>query len=267
MTGRATLASPVHVDVDAVPLEAFGLRDDRAPFEGTRHAHRFHQLLYAAEGALRLETDDAQWLLPPQRGAWITAGVGHRVSAMHPVALRTVYLSAMLANAPPWPCRVFAVPPLAREMIVHAMRWDHRRDADDALANAYFRALAGLATEWVEATRAFHLPVAKTPELKKATDYVLARLDRELSIEAVARAAATSVRTLTRRFADETQTTFRAFVAAARMLRAMDLLAAHEARVTDVALAVGFSSTSAFTAAFTEFAGETPTAYRARVGR
>jgi AraC-like DNA-binding protein len=52
----------------------------------------------------------------------------------------------------------------------------------------------------------------------------------------------------------------------ARMLRAMALLAAPGQSVQVTSTAVGFDSLSAFTRAFTQFCGETPTTYRKRVG-
>src|SRR5262249_23991830 len=92
------------VDVDAVPLSAFGLEDDCGPLVSERHAHEKHQLLYAAAGTLKLEAEDGQWLLPPQRAAWIRAGVSHRVRALGRVALRTVYLAPPVAFGPESAC-------------------------------------------------------------------------------------------------------------------------------------------------------------------
>jgi AraC-like DNA-binding protein len=83
-----------------------------------------------------------------------------------------------------------------------------------------------------------------------------------MTIATVARAARTSVRTLTRRFTEELRLSFRGYLRAARMLRAMELLAQPGSRVTDVALAVGFASPSAFTAVFSEFFGEPPKDFR-----
>jgi AraC-like DNA-binding protein len=50
------------------------------------------------------------------------------------------------------------------------------------------------------------------------------------------------------------------------MLRAMALLATPGQSVQVTSTAVGFDSLSAFTRAFTQFCGETPTTYRKRVG-
>ena len=59
---------------------------------------------------------------------------------------------------------------------------------------------------------------------------------------------------------------WRAYLLHARMLRAMALLAAPGQSVQETSTAVGFVSLSAFTRAFTQFCGETPTTYRKRVG-
>lgn len=248
--------------MDRVRLPAFALADDLPAFRGEDHRHRVHQILYAALGALHLETDEGTWLLPPQRAAVIAAGVRHRTSATQPVQLRTVYLSPRLL-ALDVRCRVFAASPLAREMILHAMRWGPERPRRDPLAEVYFRTLGGLAATWVAGGRDFHLPTPTSEELRRATAWLLAHV-QDATVARAAKAAHLSVRTLTRRFGEELGTTPRAWLRAARLLRAMDLLARRHARVTEVALAVGFESPSAFTAAFVELTGETPRAYRAR---
>jgi AraC-like DNA-binding protein len=250
------------VDVDAVPLSAFGLEDDYGPLVSERHAHEKHQLLYAAAGTLKLEAEDGQWLLPPQRAAWIRAGVSHRVRALGRVALRTVYLAPPVAFAPESACVVFAAEPLCREMILHAMRWGPDRAADDARARTFFAALGSLAGEWAEARLPFRLPAARSPELEEAMAYALADLGGSPTIEEAAKRAGLSVRSLSRRFADEAQTTWRAFLHQARMMRAMELLGVPGARVTDTAFAVGFESLAAFTRAFEEFTGACPSDFK-----
>jgi transcriptional regulator GlxA family with amidase domain len=185
------------------------------------------------------------------------------VRVVTPVALRTVYLSPRLARGPEGGCRVFEAAPLAREMILYAMRWGPDGDGQDDGARApFFAALAALCEEWCAEALPFRLPGAKTPELARAMEYALDALGESPTLEEAARRAALSERTLARRFADEAQTTWRQFLHHARMLRAMELLAQPGARVTDTALAVGFESFGAFTRAFEAFTGERPRDYR-----
>ncbi len=253
------------LDVDAVPVSAFGLADDLEPFHSDWHQHRRHQILYASGGVIELRVGDRRWLLPPQKAAWITADVLHTASSRTGALLRTVYLDpALVTRGPTWQCRVFAVTPLAREMLLGAMRWGPEGARDEPLATAYFTALGGLAREWAEDDLGLHLPVSRTPELERAMQWALDHLDEPISLEGAARAARSSVRTLARRFEEEAQTTWRAYVQTARMIRAMERLGEPDTRVTDVAFSVGFRSHGAFSEAFRAFVGETPTAYRTR---
>lgn len=268
------------VDIDSVRASGFGLTNELpAHFDSGWHHHGKHQLLYAAEGTLHLDVDRSQWLFPPQRAAWIPAGAPHRVRAERPVALCTAYLAPAIGAARPRggpdpaatpmsdECCVFVVPPVAREMILYGARWGPDRDPDDAVANRFFEALAALCGEWALQTRPWRLPVAQTPALQKAMNHALAHLEQAPALEDAARAAGLSPRTLARRFADEAQTTWRAFLLTARMLRAMELLAENGAQVTATAYAVGFESVGAFSNAFKLFAGESPREYRGKMGR
>jgi AraC-like DNA-binding protein len=254
-----------HVDVDAVASAAFALTEDHGPFASEWHAHRKHQLLYAAKGTLALSVEGQRWILPPQRAAWIRAGTQHAVATKTGIALRTIYLSPSLVREPPSGVKVFAVTALAREMILHAMRWGPDAKTDGT-REAFFRALAALVVEWMESERPLFLPAARTEELARALRWV----DENLAVAAVdgaAAAAHVSVRTLSRRFEEELSTSFRAYLQTARILRALELLARPRASVTTTAYAVGFRSVAAFTTAFRAQSGETPSEYRARVTR
>lgn len=259
MTKRA------HVDVDAVEVEAFGLSDDHDAFSSDWHAHEKHQILYAVEGTMTLTAEGRRWTLPSQRAAWISARTRHLAKSETGAKLRTLYLARSLVPKAPRGVRVFGVTPLAREMILHAMRWGPKRErVIDPPCDAFFRAVATLVGEWLAAEQPYWLPEARSPELGRAMAWINEHLDTATPA-ATARAAHVSVRTLSRRFEEEAKMTFRAYLQAARMMRAMELLALPRASVTTTAYAVGFRSLGAFTTAFTERCGETPSDYRARV--
>lgn len=264
----ATKGAPVQtLDLEGSAASAFSLREDLDAYQMDWHVHGRHQLLYAATGTLHLQVAGATWLLPPQRAAWIGAGVSHRVESHGPVALRTVYLSPKLCQGPGEPCRVFSMSPLGREMVLYAMRWGPDRDPRDRVAERFFAALGALCDEWAREAQPFRLPTAQSPALQKAMEYAIAHLSQPLSMADAARAAGLSERTLARRFAAEANSTWREFVHGARMLRAMELLSVPGTQVTETAGAVGFESLGAFTRAFEEFVGERPRDYRRRATR
>lgn len=93
-------------------------------------------------------------------------------------------------------------------------------------------------------------------------------MDREyaypLDVAEVARAALMSPGHFSRQFRATYGETPYAYLAARRIERAKALLRRHDLSVTEVCMAVGFSSLGSFSARFTQLVGETPTAYRAR---
>ena len=224
-----------------------------------------HYLIYAFTGAFQLEVDRIRWLLPPQRAAWVAAHVPFQLSAERPGTTSSVLFAESAIPRPAFDCRVFAISTLAREMLSYAVRWGLDRDEQDTTADTFFRALATVCSELAAYPDLFWLPCAQSPELRQALDYTLAHLSDKPTFAEVARAAHVSERTLARRFVTETGMIWSQFAHRARMLRAMELLAAPDSTVIEVVDAVGFLSVSAFNHAFRAFTGETPSSYRKRV--
>jgi AraC-like DNA-binding protein len=254
------------IDLDAVLHPAFSLCEDMLDVKTDWHSHGHDQLLYAAEGMLHLVVEDAQWLLPPQRAAWIPAGTLHRVTA-RAAELATVYFEQDFLPGSLKQTRVFDITALGRELMLYARRYGPERLERDPAAERLFFVLGELGLEWAAAARPWRLPVARSGSLQQAMSFALERLDEPIGMEDAAKAAGVSVRTLARRFVDETGMSWRQFLHDARLLKAMDLLSLPGARVTEVAFEVGFESLGAFTVAFERFAGELPRDYRRRFER
>lgn len=260
------------VDVDRARAASFVLDDELLPFTSEWHKHKRHQVLYSRRGALRLQVGGVQWLVPPQRAAWLAAGTPHRVWATTQVSLRTAYLARPLGKGLEG-CRVFELPPLGRELLEYGARWGPEGAGKDRKAAAYFGVLAQLCREWAAQPSRLSLPAAKTEAIERAMRLTLEGIDRRRggeddgergSLAEVARRVGMSTRTLQRQFLAETGSSWRTFSMQARMLRALELLAVPGARVTEVAMRLGFSSFGAFTRAFSRLAGETPRDYARR---
>jgi AraC-like DNA-binding protein len=226
------------------------------------HAHPYHQLIYAASGATQLETAEARYLLPPQRAAWIPAGVRHRtlVSRVEGVSL---YFDPAAVPTGAGRVRILVADALLREMIGHAQRWPRGAAEPAPIAQSYFRTLALLCAEWLESELPLRLPRSEDPAIARAMDQVTAEPGVATLAGATA-AARMSERTFRRRFAATVGMSWQAWLTQARVMAAMTRLG-EGARITDVAAEVGFSSLSAFALAFNKVCGETPSSYRARV--
>lgn len=231
------------------------------------HSHEVHQIEYALHGLVEVETDAAHYLLPPQQAAWIPAGLQHQAVMNPDVKTVAVMFDPEMIQDRADRARIIAVSPLIREMMIYALRWPIDRGQgsaeDDKVSDGFFRTLAHLVTEALDHEAPLSLPTCEHPIVAAAMAYTKEHLD-SVTAEDVSRAVSVSERTLRRMFQDNIGLSWRTYLLNARMMRAMALLTSPEQSVQATATAVGFDSLSAFTRCFTQFSGETPSAYRRR---
>jgi len=220
-----------------------------------------HYLLYATRGALRLTAAGRSWSLPPARAALIQARTPIDIALPQAATTCSALFATDFGPAPPAPLAVFELTPLARELVVACGVYGADA-AWDAHAEALFRALQAVTWRLAEAPSPTFMPVAKSAALARALALTEAELVEPPSFEALAATVALSPRSLARRFADELGMTWREALRRLRLIRAIEALAASDEPVTDIAFAVGYSSLSAFNAAFRDLTGLSPTAYR-----
>jgi AraC-like DNA-binding protein len=152
--------------------------------------------------------------------------------------------------------RVIEITGLLREAIVRAAEWEYAplNDRQQHIAAVILDEIAGSSAD------AFTLPMPNDPRLLRiATALADAPADTR-SLEDWANWAHAAPRTVSRRFVSETGLTFTAWRQRARLVRALELLAAGEP-VTNVAYQLGYDNVSAFIALFRRTFGTTPGRY------
>jgi AraC-like DNA-binding protein len=222
-----------------------------------------HYLLCASAGALRLEAQGQEWLLPPARAALIEAGRPIRVSIPQPVTTASILFDTGFAPVPPAPLTVFDLTPLARALVAECGAWGQSEELLTPYAATLFGALAPLTRRLAERPSPVVVPSGQSAQLRRALKLTAERLTGEVRFEDVAREVGLAPRSLARRFEDEIGMTWRAVVRRMRVLRAIEELASGDAPVTKIAFTVGYTSLPAFNAAFRELTGRTPTESRA----
>jgi AraC-like DNA-binding protein len=109
------------------------------------------------------------------------------------------------------------------------------------------------------------IPLPSEPRCRRAADIVLAAPAHPHEIETLAQKVGTSARTLSRLFSAETQLSFKSWCQRARIASAIEKLSV-EASVSIKQLAAdfGYSSVPAFSHAFRQVTGRTPTEFLER---
>ena len=219
------------------------------------HRHGSHQLLFAASGAMTVTGDGTTWMIPPGRAVLIPAGIVHAIRMWGDVAMRSLYFPpgaapVFAADA----CRVISVSPLLRELILRVAglaALDSRVPAEARLMSVLMDELEGAEIEPLS------LPLPTDARALAAATGVLATPAEEATTDDVARRSGLSARTLERLFRAETGMPFGLWRQKARLLESVRLLV-EGGSVTDAALDSGYSSVSAYIAAFKQTFGCTP---------
>ena len=220
------------------------------------HHHASGQLFGAVQGLLSVAADSGQWVVPASHCVWMPPHHVHALRSHGPFAGWSVYVDeASCASLPAAPC-VMRVSGLLREAVGRASTW-----GDGALDARQERVAAVILDEITALPHeSFGLPLPTDPRLLRVARAILDDLADERGVAALATWAGVSPRTLARRFTAETGFTPSAWRQRARILRALELLAAGQS-VTTIALDLGYDTVSAFIAMFKRVMGVTPGRY------
>jgi len=225
-------------------------------FEIETHVHEWHQLLFASSGAMTVYGGRWSWMIPPGKAVFIPARCRHSIRMWGNVAMRSLYFSATL-DAPVLcseACRVLSVTPLLRELMLRIIELG----ALDCRIPRHNR-LKDLILDEIDTTPVMPLvlPLPNDGRALLVARHVLTSPAGTESIDDLGRQYRVGTRTLERRFRDETGISFGLWRQKARMLESIRLLAEGKS-VTEAALDAGYSSVSAFIAAFKRTFGCTP---------
>jgi len=248
--------SPRRHAADGVLVRSFAVRHTNdhviAP-----HTHDWHQLIYASEGVMWVQTAQGDWVVPPNRAVWVPAGIEHGIELTSSVFVQTLYVAQALSGTLPDRCCAVNVSPLLRELIRHVVALGTLNKHDPIRAR-----LIGVVVDQLSVlpTIPLQLPWPSDERARRAAAWLRAHPDDSGVIKQVAERVSLGVRTLERLFRKETGLTYGKWRQQLRLLHALRLLAAGRP-VTAVALDVGYESTSAFIVMFKRTLGVTPHRY------
>lgn len=221
------------------------------------HYHDRDQLVFASAGVMTVSTSGGTWVVPAHRAVWIPERTPHTIAMSGQVSMRTLYLRPRLAISLPRACCVLNVPALLRELILHACTCGSlgRRVASQShVIDVILDQLRAIQVAPLQ------LPLPQDPRARRVADALLGNPSDARPLARIARGSGAGRRTIERLFAEETGITFGKWRQQLRLMEGMRLLGGG-AKVTRAALESGYSTPSAFIAAFRRALGSTPTRY------
>ncbi len=221
------------------------------------HYHPHVQLIHAAQGVMRVSTEQGQWVVPPSRAIWMPAFVAHTVRMIGQVQMRTVFIRPDAAPDLWDHCQVVGVSPLLRELLLAStqVQMPYVEDSRDGH-------LMRLILDEIHTlpTLALELPTPTDPRLQIISQTLRDNPDDPTTIEMWAERLHVATKTIHRLFARETGMTFGQWRQQVRLLAALERLAQGE-KVVAVALEMGYSSPSAFATMFKRQFGVSPSQF------
>jgi len=219
------------------------------------HRHRRGQLLHAASGLMRIETEAAAWLVPPARALWMPPATPHKVTMRSHVEMRTLYIDAAAASGLPSEPAFVEVSGLLRELILAAL--EEPLDYDPEGRGGLIARL--ILTELARSQgHAFGLPMPRDPRALRVARSLLDDPGSDLDLDGWAERAGGSRRTLARLFRTETGLSFGEWRARLRAVEGLGRLSGG-VPVSRAAASVGYASASAFSAMVRRALGASPT--------
>lgn len=221
------------------------------------HSHPRGQLAYAAEGIIRVYTDEGTWVVPPSQAVWIPGNTLHRTTAEVNAELRHLFVDPDFLSGLPNQCSVVDVSPLLRELIMRVADFGIHYPADSPASR-----ICAVILDELQALKAslLYLPGAQDRRLLRVMKAMIAKPDAELGLKHWAATVGASERTISRLFTRETGMSFQQWRKQLILQEAVDRLGSGRA-VIDIALELGYRSPSAFVAMFRKSLGKPPGQY------
>lgn len=239
----------------AFPFSRFAEKDWAPP-----HSHCRGQLFALTQGLLILDAAGGRWMFPSGRCAWLPPGCIHQARSVGGAAGSMLFLSEEMSRELPRDPRVLGASELLFAIVNRIHGWSRPEPDGESrrLLLALLKAEIGRPEE-----QSMRLPIPKQAKLAKVARALLGNVGDERTLDEWAKEAGMARRTFMRAFSKEMYMPFGRWRQQARLFAALELLAKNES-ITDVAIAVGYNSVSAFIEVFRTAFGTTPEAYFGR---
>lgn len=248
----------------AAPDEIFVKHTGREGISLPFHRHARHQLVYTLSGTLHIQVGNRNCFVPEKHLALVPAGVEHRLSSNNrQIALVLFYYGDEADASDDSAARslfISGVDAFVAEnlrFIASAGGVIDRRSRPDLFlfATGFFRLLPSVIRHREMPLQSLVVP--SDSRLRPVLQYMGDHLGDDLTLERVAGEFGFSARNLSRLFHNE-HLRFSSYLNHRRITRAIELFAAHDRTLQEIAYEVGSSSPANFTRMFRQLLGVSP---------
>lgn len=238
------------------PIYAYAQSYSHGYVEGI-HQHDRIQLLHTLSGVIHVETEEGIWVIPPSKGIWIPENKKHAITIYGTVEARGIFVEPFARADFNTQCSVVAIPKLLSELINEAVQIQ-----DKILPHTRNERLLELILDELRFLEEipFQLPEAQSLLLKEICKNMRADLAAVHHLDDIAKQYHLSSKTISRLFQKEMKMTFGIWLKQAKLLKALTDLEMKKP-ILNIALDLGYESSSAFSYMFKREMGLTPTAY------
>lgn len=249
-----------HPDSHQDAAVAFGIQVVEGEQYIPLHQHRKGQLILALHGAITCEVENALWMVPPQFAVWVPGEVLHSNRATPQAELCFLFIEPGAAKMPAH-CCTLKISPLVRELILTLAQ----RDENARLMPETQRLIQVLFDELPQQPeQQLQLPVSTHPKIRLMVEMMEAEPAQWQTLSQWASRFAMSERNLARLVVKETGLNFRRWRHQLQLILALQMLV-RGLNVQQVALSLGYDSTTAFITMFRKGLGQTPGRYLAEL--
>lgn len=229
------------------------------------HTHNKAQLLYAEGGIVHVFIDDKHWYLPARCYMWIPANIKHAILTHSKSGdLYNLYFSMdknenIFYSKP----NIYYAGDLLREMFLFTKKWSGEIDKQSQVKYDFLKAIKSILPE-MESSKipiSIQHPFPKDPKLIEISKFLLLNIDKNYTIEDIAKIFGISARTLSRKFKENLGMNYVRFLRSLRITKSLELILENKYNMYEVAMLVGYNSLSSFSTIFLKVCGIRPTEY------
>lgn len=248
--------------VDAIEKEAYVWCEKDWKHDDYEHVHNRAQLTFVEDGYQYFHIDQKIYLVPQHHVIWVPSGKGHKItSEAKTVNLMVFLFKSVFEDDFYQNVHVFTVPPVLKEMLLYASKWNQSLDENEE-QYIFFKAILKSLPNFCKESNGLEIPIPKDTRLIPVCNDINANFKYNLDIDSLADKAQMSVRSLQRIFKNETGITLQKYLQLTRILKSIELIDTKQYTLSEVAYKVGYQSLSAFTSSYFAVMKAKPKVYK-----